>query len=74
MSAEAFTRISEKRSVGLSDAISDNVRIGGSGSVDRDCFIQHRAIGATGVSKCIAGHRVISGKGCLEQHDPDFVF
>jgi hypothetical protein len=37
-------------------------------SVDRDCFIQHRAIEATGVSRCIAGHRVISGKGNLDQH------
>ncbi len=43
-------------------------------SVDRDCFIQHRAIEATGVSRCIAGHRVISGKGNLEQHDRDCDF
>ncbi len=46
----------------------------GAVSVERDCFIQHRAIEATGVSRCIADHRAISGKGNLEQHDPDFGF
>jgi hypothetical protein len=70
LSAGAFTRIDEKGSVGISDAISDNLRIGGSDSVDRDCFIQHHVIVATGVSGCTAGHRGFN----LDQHDPDFGF